>query len=76
MMLFIVDNENAYDLVDWGYLNAVIGRMYFPSSWIKLIKKCICTAYASVLVNGSPIVEFPFLFIGRGRLECDDESYS
>ncbi|GAU41193.1 hypothetical protein TSUD_26180 [Trifolium subterraneum] len=76
LMLFKVDFEKAYDSVDWGYLDAVIGRMSFPNLWRKWIKECVCTATASVLVNGSPTDEFslerglrqgdplsPFLFL-------------
>ncbi|PNX54493.1 cysteine-rich receptor-like protein kinase, partial [Trifolium pratense] len=34
-------------------------RMSFPTLWRKWIKACVCTATASVLVNGSPTNEFP-----------------
>ncbi|GAU29681.1 hypothetical protein TSUD_53330 [Trifolium subterraneum] len=58
LLLFKVDFEKAYDSVDWSYLDAVMGRMSFPVLWRKWIKECICTASASVLVNGSPTEEF------------------
>ncbi|MCI76511.1 RNA-directed DNA polymerase (Reverse transcriptase), partial [Trifolium medium] len=35
-------------------------RMGFPTLWRMWIKECVCTATASVLVNGSPTDEFPF----------------
>ncbi|CAJ2669290.1 unnamed protein product [Trifolium pratense] len=38
----------------------VMGRMGFPTLWRKWIRECVCTATASVLVNGSPTDEFPF----------------
>jgi hypothetical protein len=60
LMLFKVDFEKAYDSVDWGYLDAVMGKMAFPSLWRKWIRECVCTATASVLVNGSPTDEFSF----------------
>jgi hypothetical protein len=41
LLLFKVDFEKAYDSVDWGYLNAVIGRMSFPTLWRKWIKACV-----------------------------------
>ncbi|GAU46008.1 hypothetical protein TSUD_401300 [Trifolium subterraneum] len=59
LMLFKVDFEKAYDSVDWGYLDVVMGRMGFPTLWRKWIKEWVCTTTASVLVNGSPTVEFP-----------------
>ncbi|GAU18974.1 hypothetical protein TSUD_178910 [Trifolium subterraneum] len=59
LLLFKVDFEKAYDSVDWGYLDVVMGRMGFPTLWRKWIKECVCTATASVLVNGSPTNEFP-----------------
>ncbi|GAU17907.1 hypothetical protein TSUD_330330, partial [Trifolium subterraneum] len=33
--------------------------MSFPRLWRKWISECVCTATASVLVNGSPTEEFP-----------------
>jgi hypothetical protein len=35
LMLFKVDFEKAYDSVDWDYLDAVMGRMSFPTLWRK-----------------------------------------
>jgi len=54
LMLFKVDFEKAYDSVNWGYLDAVMSKMVFPILWRKLIKECVTTATASMLVNGSP----------------------
>ncbi|KAK2360432.1 hypothetical protein QL285_085698 [Trifolium repens] len=68
LMLFKVDFEKAYDSVDWGYLDAVMGKMAFPHLWRKWIRECVCTATASVLVNGSPTEEFP---LQRGLRQGD-----
>ncbi|MCH79399.1 cysteine-rich receptor-like protein kinase [Trifolium medium] len=68
LLLFKVDFEKAYDSVDWGYLDAAMGRMGFPTLWRKWIKECVCTATASVLVNGSPTEEFP---LERGLRQGD-----
>ncbi|GAU16278.1 hypothetical protein TSUD_299100 [Trifolium subterraneum] len=68
LMLFKVDFEKAYYSVDWGYLDAVMGRMSFPNLWRKWIKECVCTATASVLVNGSPTDDFP---LERGLRQGD-----
>ncbi|XP_024635971.1 uncharacterized protein [Medicago truncatula] len=59
LLMFKVDFEKAYDSVDWTYLDEVMGSMSFPTLWRKWIKECVCTATASVLVNGSPTDEFP-----------------
>jgi hypothetical protein len=58
LLLFKVDFEKAYDSVDWGYLDSVMGRMSFPTLWRKWMKECVCTATASILVNGCPTDEF------------------
>ncbi|CAJ2632329.1 unnamed protein product [Trifolium pratense] len=68
LLLFKVDFEKAYDSVDWGYLDAVMGRMSFPTLWRKWIRECVCMATASVLVNGSPTDEFP---LRRGLRQGD-----
>lgn len=68
LLLFKVDFEKAYDSVDWGYLDAIIGRMGFPTLWRKWIKECVCTATTSMLVNGSPTLEFP---LERGLRQGD-----
>ncbi|CAJ2674496.1 unnamed protein product [Trifolium pratense] len=68
LLLFKVDFEKAYDSVDWGFLDAVMGKMGFPTLWRKWIKECVCTATASVLVNGSPTDEFP---LERGLRQGD-----
>ncbi|MCH85039.1 cysteine-rich receptor-like protein kinase, partial [Trifolium medium] len=56
LMLFKVDFEKAYDFVDWGYLDDVMGKMSFPTLWRKWIKECVCTATASVNCNKSMLV--------------------
>ncbi|CAJ2672096.1 unnamed protein product [Trifolium pratense] len=68
LMLFKVDFEKAYDSVDWGYLDDIMERMSFPVLWRKWIRECVCTATASVLVNGSPTDEFP---LRRGLRQGD-----
>jgi len=68
LMMFKVDFEKAYDSVDLGYLDSVMGKMCFPNFWREWIKECVTTATASVLVNGSPTDEF---VLGRGLRQGD-----
>ncbi|GAU44846.1 hypothetical protein TSUD_400470 [Trifolium subterraneum] len=51
---------DAYDSVDWVYLEDVMLKMNFPSRWRSWIMQCVTTASASVLVNGCPTDEFWF----------------
>jgi len=68
LMMFKVDFEKAYDLVDWGYLYAMMGKICFSTLWRKWIKECVLTATSFVLGNGSPTDEFP---LGRGLRQGD-----
>jgi len=68
MLLLKVDFEKAYDSIDLNYLNLVMIHMNLPTLWRKWISECIGTATALVLVNGSPIEEFP---IERGLRQGD-----
>jgi hypothetical protein len=68
LLVFKVDFENAYDSVDFKYLDSVMVHMNFPTLWRKWISECIETSTTSVLVNGSPTKEFPF---GRGLRQGD-----
>ncbi|GAU22487.1 hypothetical protein TSUD_296060 [Trifolium subterraneum] len=47
----------ANEVVDEAHV--VMGRTYFRTLWMKWIKECVSTTTTSVLVNGSPIDEFP-----------------
>jgi len=65
LMLFKGDSEKVYGSVDWGYLDAVMGRMSFSTLWRKWIKDCVSTTTGSrrkwknvLLVNGNPIDKF------------------
>lgn len=59
IIFFKVDFEKAYDSVSWEYLLYMLQRLGFNPKWIGWIRECLNTACLSVLVNDSPIDEFP-----------------
>ncbi|GKC93952.1 RNA-directed DNA polymerase, eukaryota, partial [Tanacetum coccineum] len=59
-MIFKVDFEKAFDSVKWDYLDETLKAFGFGSKWCKWISSCLNNAIGSVLVNGSPTLEFQF----------------
>ncbi|GLT25058.1 hypothetical protein SLA2020_002120 [Shorea laevis] len=66
--VFKADFEKAYDCVDWSFLDWMMDRFGFGSRWRGWIKECLSTARVSILVNGSPTMEFQ---MGRGLRQGD-----
>nr|GEX03506.1 RNA-directed DNA polymerase, eukaryota [Tanacetum cinerariifolium] len=60
VMFFKVDFAKAYDSVRWDYLLDVLEAFGFGNIWCKWIRGTFSSAKASVLVNGSLTIEFPF----------------
>ena len=54
-----LDFEKAYDCVDWDFLISIMESMGFGQRWRNWIFECISTVRISILINGSPTVEFP-----------------
>ncbi|XP_021975210.1 uncharacterized protein LOC110870332 [Helianthus annuus] len=75
-MVFKIDINKAYDSLNWKFLESVMTQMNFPVTWREWIMATLVSSRASVLVNGSPTMEFectrglqqgdplsPFLFV-------------
>ncbi|MCH80013.1 LINE-1 reverse transcriptase like, partial [Trifolium medium] len=67
-LILKVDFEKAYDSVDWGFLDYMLGRFGFCAKWRAWMRACVCGGNLSVLVNGSPTEEFQ---IRRGLKQGD-----
>ncbi|GKV27067.1 hypothetical protein SLEP1_g36277 [Rubroshorea leprosula] len=66
--LFKVDFEKAYDKVIWDFLDYMLMRMGFCSTWRGWILECLQSSMVSVLVNGSPSRQFP---VSKGLRQGD-----
>ncbi|XP_026436604.1 uncharacterized protein LOC113334602 [Papaver somniferum] len=49
-----IDMEKAFDIVDWNFLDIIMSKMGFNTSWCQNIMQCISTTTSVVLINGSP----------------------
>ena len=53
-MAIKLDMSNAYDRVEWNFLEGIMWKMGFNEGWINLIMVCVSIVTYSVLVNGEP----------------------
>jgi hypothetical protein len=67
-MLFKVDFERAYDTVSWRFLEGMMSKMGFSKGWLRWMRACIFDSTMSVLINGSPTVDFK---VARGLRQGD-----
>ncbi|GJX38579.1 RNA-directed DNA polymerase, eukaryota [Tanacetum coccineum] len=59
-MIFKVNFEKAFDSVCWDFLDDILKKFRFGSRWRDWIQSCLNSSRGSLLVNGSPILEFQF----------------
>jgi hypothetical protein len=67
-LIFKVNFEKAYDLVDWDFLDYMLRRCGFCEKWIGWVRACTFAGNLSVLLNGSPTGE---INIQRGLKQGD-----
>nr|GEU52410.1 putative RNA-directed DNA polymerase, eukaryota, reverse transcriptase zinc-binding domain protein [Tanacetum cinerariifolium] len=60
VMIFKVDFEKAFDNVRWDYLDGILSNFGFGTKWRGWIQSFLSSARGSILVNGSPTLEFQF----------------
>ncbi|GKA80774.1 RNA-directed DNA polymerase, eukaryota, reverse transcriptase zinc-binding domain protein [Tanacetum coccineum] len=71
LMVFKVDFEKAFDSLRWDFLDLILDKLGFGSTWRAWIRGCLYNSRSFVLVNGSQTEEF---VIHRGLRQGDPMS--
>jgi len=51
-VMFKLDFEKAFDNLDWDFLLDTLNAKNFSNNWIRWVKMCLESSYASCLING------------------------
>lgn len=51
-MAIMLDFNNAYDRIEWDFLQAVMERMGFHGKWIQWVMQCVSTVKFQIFANG------------------------
>ena len=57
-MVIKVDQEKAYDRLEWSFIKMVLEHFGFLEMLIKLIMSCMSTTTTAILFNGSKLDSF------------------
>lgn len=60
-LLFKVDFSQAFDYVDWNYLQSILRKVGFGPRRLRRLEACVFSSSMSVLVNGIPTKDFEVL---------------
>ena len=53
-MALKLDISNAYDQVEWNYLEQIMIKLGFSGRWVGLMMQCITTVSYAIRINGHP----------------------
>lgn len=67
-MAMKLDMSKAYDRVEWAFIQGMLVKLGFNSSFVDLVMKCISSVTYSLLFNGFPS---PSFIPGRGLRQGD-----